>query len=381
MKRVLLLSALLALTAAWTPAAEVSFKKVVLDKAFRSEGVATGDVNQDGKLDVLAGDVWYAAPDWKMGEVRKVGTYDPKGYSPCFQNFAYDVNGDGWIDSIIVLWPGKRVAWYENPKNQPGPWKERVIHEAFCGETPLFTDLLGDGKPVLVGGLQPEGVVAWLSAPKNLDAPWDIHPITTPKHGSSAQYAHGYGVGDLDGDGRKDFLITAGWWEAPEDRTKSPWTFHPAPLGPECADMVVEDFDGDGDADVATTSAHQRGVWWFERVKGDQGITFQQHEIDKTHSQTHALILADINRDGTLDLVTGKRFWAHTGGDPGIDEPAVILWYEVRRPEKGKVEFLPHLVDSDSGVGTQFEVRDINGDGKLDIISSNKKGVHLLLQE
>jgi hypothetical protein len=188
-------------------------------------------------------------------------------------------------------------------------------------------------------------------------------------------------VGDLNGDGRKDFLTPRGWWEAPEDRTKSPWPFHEAKLGPACADMIVHDFDGDGLADVATTSAHHRGVWWFQQVKGDKGIEFQQHEIDKTHSQTHALILADMNGDGTPDLVTGKRFWAHTGGDPGIDEPAVVLWYEGQRPEKGKVTFAPHLVDSDSGIGTQFEVRDLNGDGKLDIICSNKKGVHVFVQE
>ena len=130
MKRFALLALLAAVAAAIAlPArADVRFTKVVLDKTFRSEGVAVGDVNHDGKLDVLAGDVWYAAPDWKMGEVRKVGAYSPnKGYSQCFQNFSGDVNGDGWIDSIVVNWPGKECVWYENPKNQPGHWKEHLV--------------------------------------------------------------------------------------------------------------------------------------------------------------------------------------------------------------------------------------------------------------
>ena len=68
---------------------DVRFEKIVLDKTFRAEGIAVGDVNHDGKLDILTGDVWYAAPDWKMHEVRKVGQYDgTKGYSNCFANFS-----------------------------------------------------------------------------------------------------------------------------------------------------------------------------------------------------------------------------------------------------------------------------------------------------
>ena len=52
----------------------------------------------------------------------------------------------------------------------------------------------------------------------------------------------------------------------------------------------------------------------------------------------------------------------------------------IRRPQKGKVEFIPHKIDDDSGVGTQFEVTDMNKDGKWDIVTSNKKGVHVFLQ-
>ncbi len=43
---------------------------------------------------------------------------------------------------------------------------------------------------------------------------------------------HGYAFGDVNGDGREDFLVTGGWWEAPEARTQGPWKFHKAKLGP-----------------------------------------------------------------------------------------------------------------------------------------------------
>jgi len=87
-----------------------------------------------------------------------------------------------------------------------------------------------------------------------------------------------------------------------------------------------------------------------------------------------------MNGDGLKDLVTGKRYFAHQGKDPGGHEPAVLYWFELRRPKKGQVEYIPHKIDDDSGVGTQFEVVDMNKDGKWDIVTSNKKGVHVFLQ-
>ncbi len=55
----------LALLCGVSTAGPVSFERIVVDRTFRAEGVATGDVNHDGKLDVLSGDVWYAGPDYK----------------------------------------------------------------------------------------------------------------------------------------------------------------------------------------------------------------------------------------------------------------------------------------------------------------------------
>ena len=46
----------------------------------------------------------------------------------------------------------------------------------------------------------------------------------------------------------------------------------------------------------------------------------------------------------------------------------------------GIIQFLPHLIDSDSGIGTQFVVDDFNGDKLLDIVVANKKGVFIFEQ-
>ena len=136
-------------------AAGVRFEKVVVDRAYRCEGVAVADVNRDGKRDLLAGDVWYAAPDWAMHEVRTPGTYDPaKDRSSCYLNFACDVNGDGWADSIVIGRPGGECLWYENPAGKGGHWKRRVVCKSACNETPRFVDLLD---------LETIGQVSWIT--------------------------------------------------------------------------------------------------------------------------------------------------------------------------------------------------------------------------
>jgi len=359
---------------------EVAFRKIVIDKAFRSEGVAVADVNRDGKNDIMVGDLWYEAPDWKIHEIRPVGKFVAgKGYSNCFNCWAVDINRDGWVDQMVVPWPGKVSIWYENPKNKPGHWKARPFAPDVSNETPLFADLLGNGNRVGVFGCK--GAMVWAGANADPEKPFDIHKIDPgPKAPGTKRYSHGLGVGDVNSDGRNDVLVTSGWWEAPKDRTKEGWTFHRADLGPDCADMLVYDVDGDGDSDVINSSAHKYGIWWHEQKPSPKGPVFVRHEIAKDWSQAHAMILADVNGDGLTDFVTGKRHLAHNGGDPGSKGPAVMYWYELRRPEKGKAEFIPHKFDDCSGVGTQFVVCDFNKDGRPDVVTSNKAGVHVFLQ-
>ena len=372
---------------------KISFQKTVLDTLFRSEGVAVGDFNKDGRLDIGAGSVWYEQPAQAGGkwELRLTGEkapeYDPHNYSHAFQTFADDLSGDGWSDLIVVDWPGSKTYWLENPQKPATVWKEHLLTPVTNNESPQFLDVDGDGKLDLLAAFAPD--------PKNFDGPerrmgfmtrksdpaqpWTIHPVSAPGAPSTNRYSHGLGLGDINGDGRKDILAPQGWWEAPSPGPSGEWKFHAAPLGQDCAQMYAFDFDGDGDNDVLSTAAHRVGMWWHEQQPEGKWTT---HQIDDSITQTHSLMLADISGDGLPDFVTGKRWWAHgPQGDVRPGDPAVVAWYELRRSKSGgRPEWTQHLIDHDSGVGTQFEVADVNRDGLLDVITSNKKGVHYFEQ-
>jgi hypothetical protein len=385
----------------------VAWRKVVVDAKFRSEGVAVADVNQDGKADIITGEIWYEAPAWKAHEMQKPGEYGDglKNYSHTFAVWAEDFNKDGWPDALVIDFPGEPCYWLENPGKAGGHWKRHIVWHSACNETPIFTDLHGKGERVLVMGFQPKGnakdspfgQMAYFKPGADPRALWVMHPISEPsvlpemKDGKivkgtgnaipgTHRYAHGLGVGDVNRDGRLDVLCTGGWWEQPVNAEGKPWLFHPAKLGEPCADMFVYDLDGDGKMDVLSTSAHKFGIWaYMQRATDSSGHpAFIKDELFKDLvSETHALHCEDIDGDGQKDLITGKRFYSHGRSEPGSDKAAMLYWFKANKDKSGLVKFTPIAIDDDSGIGTQFTIADVDGDGKRDIVTSNKKGVYV----
>jgi FG-GAP-like repeat len=406
----LLLSALAADPPKEPPPSPLKWKKIVVDKRFQSEGAAIGDINKDGKMDVVNGELWYEAPDWKPHRFRKgkddYTQGDKNVYSQSMCAWTDDVNGDGWTDIVVVGFPGEPCFWYENPGTKDrGLWAEHQVWHSACNETPQYIDLFGTGKRVLVMGWQPkgkgdQGQMAWFDPdPSDPTKLWRMHPISEPsiakevKDGKpvpgtgkeipgTQRFSHGLGVGDINGDGKLDVIITGGWWEQPAKVGDEPWKFHPANLGPACADMYAYDLDGDAKADVISSSAHQFGIWSYRQRTGKEHPSFLKVDLfPQLVSETHAMICVDMDGDGLRDLVTGKRFWSHGYNEPGSRGPAMVYWFQARKSADGTITFTPHVIDNDSGIGTQFTVADINGDGKLDVITSNKKGTYIHLQQ
>jgi len=362
-------------------AEEIKYKKHTLTREFVAEGVAVGDVNKDGKIDILAGSFWYEAPDWKQHELAPPLTFAVNTYGNAFLHFTMDVNQDGWIDYIRIDHPGEAAYWYENPQGKPGHWPMHLLHSSVGNESPLFEDVDGDGRPDIICNDSKTKEFIWLKAPSDKNqTQWEKYVISDNDTLATHKYTHGLGYADINGDGRKDVIITQGWWEAPADRKQKNWKFHPASFGEPCAQMYAHDFNGDGLVDLIASSAHSFGVWWYEQGKDASGNpTWTTHLIDKSLGQTHNLALTDVNGDGHPDLVTGKRFFAHNGNDPGEHDPPLLIWYEFI-PGKTPT-WKKHVLDDNSGAGLHLVVQDMNKDGKEDLVIGNKRGIFYFERE
>lgn len=362
-----------------------SFKKHVITRDFISEGVAVGDVNNDGKIDILAGSSWFEAPTWKRHDIDTFKVFPAKtAYSRSFLNHCMDINGDGWVDLIVLDFPGLSADWFENPGKKPGYWKKHRLYSWVGNESPLFVDVDADGHDDIICADSKENRIIWLQAPSvNGDTTWKRFPVSERDVPGTDILGHGLGFGDLNNDGRRDIIVKDGWWEGPPDVKQPGWRFHPADIGEDCSQMQVVDVNADGLMDIVSASGHRYGIWWHPQSKTAEGISKWNHAtISFSTSQTHSTALADFDRDGDQDLVTGKRYFAHLERlnpsnkstiDPGSYEKPAIYWFELT-PGK-RPYWIEHEIDDDSGIGLNTVAQDINGDKKPDIVVANKNGI------
>jgi hypothetical protein len=420
----------------------LTYTKITIHNRFLAEAVAIGDYNKDGILDIAAGRRWYAGPfvpnyNVAMGEhtyrdghedlpTTGAGIEINTGVSDSWSAYAYDFNGDGWDDIVQITASDMdpRIAgntqgnplnagtgsWFQNPKNVgTGNWTKYQISADMKGEHKAFADMTGDGKPEILGSCKGCNPVQtwgyWQANWANPTAPWTFHPVTrtyTFKDGCCG-WLHGLGAGDVNGDGKLDLLERSGVWLQPANGTGA-WQFLnvafsiPEFLGIEPdiggGQMYSYDVDGDGMNDVVTSlNSHGYGLAWFKQ--GPAGMFTRQMIMNtpaemamynnNAVSQLHTVALEDMDGDGLKDIVTGKTWLAHPyeTNDPGGREPVVFFIFKLIRTPT--VHFEPHIIDADSatnkaaGGAREFRVVDMNNDGILDIVVSNKRGLFVFL--
>jgi hypothetical protein len=395
-----------------------TFKKSLLSDKFWCEGANFGDLNRDGATDIVSGPFWYEGPDFKVrhefyphkatferksadGKTETIEGFEgalgtKNTYSDNFFAFVHDFNGDKWNDILVISFPGQWTAWFENPKGAAGHWEKHVALEVTDNESPTFTDITGDGKPELV--CASKGSYGYASPDwKSPYQAWKFHAISPNKN--YQRFTHGMGVGDVNGDKRMDLLEKDGWWEQPKSLTGDPvWEFHPFAFSGKLhggAQMYAYDVNGDKLNDVITSvAAHGFGLVWYEQIRTNGAITFQQHIILNTEqkrspnkhgvsfSELHAIDLVDMDGDGLKDIITGKRFWSHgREGDPDRNESAVLYWFKLVRGRDRTAEFVPHRIDDSSGVGTQIVAAPCSNKKYPDIVVGNKRGTFYFRHE
>ena len=352
-------------------------KELIAEETYEAAGIF--DINGNGVLDIVSGAYWYEGPDFKVR--HKVADVMAEGeYFDDFSNIPLDINGNGRMDYVTGAWWGAALRWHENPGDADKEWPAHVLETCGSIERPMAWDMDGDGMLEIV--------------PNSPGSPLEIFKLKTDADGKGTgeflrhvvreeAQGHGLGAGDIAGNGRMDLVVNGGWVEAPEKPYEEDWIWHPEFQLPYSAStpIIVADVNGNGLSDIIVGGGHAYGLdWWEQRNCGGQR-TWVMHPIDPFNSQYHDMQWIDIDGDGQCELVTGTRYRAHCGGDPGWNDDVGIYYFKFNGESFSKQIIEHGPAGEATGCGIYFETADLTGNGLLDIVAPGKDGLYVFYNE
>ncbi len=346
--------------------------KKIASESYESVGVF--DVNGDAIPDLVSGGFWYKGPDFSerhaIGEAKRYGEYWDD-----FSTIPLDVNGDGKMDFITGGWYGKHLVWKENSGND-NEWEEHGIANTGNIETTRAWDIDGDGVLEIVPNTPNDSLILYKL---QLDPEGKGTGSFTP-YRIMGKHGHGLGFGDINGDGRGDLIVSNGWLEAPEHPFTESWKLHREfDFGTASVPIVVADVNADGLKDLIVGQAHGYGLAWYEQERDTRSkkIQWTKHLIDPFNSQYHSMEWEDLDGDGINELITGKRYHAHNGHDPGGNDDIGLYYFKWNGESftKQVITFGPY--GEGKGTGVYFSVADLDGNKRKDIVVAGKDGLYV----
>jgi len=335
--------------------------KQVTDKNAQTFGLGFGDVDGDGRQDIVSGRYWYHNPGGDM-----LGDWTQHEFPDGMHAFmVLNVDGDNLADVMAQKdESGLAVYWLEATDETATNWTavkvgtvESASHE--LGAQGYRTAVLTPGGPPVVAISSGNGIY-YFQIPDNPAAgDW-------PKvHVSSNPSDEGFAFGDINGDGQLDIAGTTGdskrveWYLNPGDGSGE-WTAYPVGAFDEALypdRTEVADLNGDGRLDVIVTEENGEDndaqTFWWEQPADPTAGEWTRHLLT-TQATTNSLDVADMNGDGSTDVVLAE----HRGG------LKLAIWVN-----DGQGNFTEQVVSTGKESHLGAQTVDLDGDGDLDIVS------------